>query len=275
MWKAVKYIIIFFAIQTFVSVLALILGKDKETSLLIGLLLSDILFITYILLNRETRPRPASFTVKPWTILLPCIFVWMAYLLPEFRIIETLDLPDTVFEDIDTESFFSVLGVLSIGVFGPIAEELLFRGVVLGSLLQWDRIKGRPWLAIILSAALFGLAHMNPAQLPAALSMGLFFGWLFYRTGSLIPGIVLHVFNNSLPCIAGMISAEETGPETMADYFGSPWIEDISIALSLIVCIEFLVVVVRMVNRHYPPMESFRLAQNESDAGDSEGVADM
>ena len=64
MWKAVKYIILFFVIQIFVSVLTLILGKDKETSLLIGLLLSDILFITYILLNRETRPRPASFTLK-------------------------------------------------------------------------------------------------------------------------------------------------------------------------------------------------------------------
>ena len=86
--------------------------------------------------------------------------------------------------------------------------------------------------------------------------MGLFFGWLCYRTGSLLPGIVLHVFNNSLPCIAGMVSAEESRYETMADYFGSPWTEDIAIALSLIVCIECLVVVVGMVDRHYPLPEA-------------------
>ena len=255
MWKAIKYILIFYAFQIMVSIPTFFLGNDKGSSLLIGLLLSDILFIVYILLRKESRPRPDSFTVRPWTMLLPCIFVWLAFLLPEFRIIDTLDLPDTVFEDIDIESFFSVLGVLTIGVVGPIAEELLFRGVVLDSLLHWDRIEGRPWLAVILSAALFSLAHMNPAQLPASLSMGLFFGWLCYRTGSLLPGIVLHVFNNSLPCIAGMVSAGESEYETMTEYFGSPWTEDIAIALSLIVCIECLVVVVRMVDSHYPRPE--------------------
>lgn len=252
MWKAIKYIIIFFAFQFLAGIPAFLLGGYGGQSLLIGLLLSNALFIAYVLLKKEVRPSKEAFTVRPRTILLPCILVWMAYLLPEIRIIETLDLPDRVFDDIDTESFFSVLGIMAIGVFGPIAEELLFRGAVLNSLLEWDRVKGRPWLAIILSAVLFSLAHLNPAQLPSTLSMGLFFGWLCYRTGSLLPGIVLHVFNNSLPCIAGMLSTEDSGSETLAEYFGSPWIEDFTIALSLVVCIECLVVVVRMVNRHYP-----------------------
>lgn len=253
MWKSIKYILVFFAIQIAATVLCLFFkGNGKEESMLIALLLSDILFMAYIFLDKEGRPRPGSFTLRPWTILLPCIFVWLAFLLPEVRIIEVLDLPDTVFRDIDTESFYSVLGILAIGVFGPIAEELLFRGAVLGSLLEWDRTKGRPWLAIVLSAVLFSLAHGNPAQLPVSLSMGLFLGWLRYRTGSLLPGIVLHVFNNSLPCVAGMLSAEDSGTETLAEYFGSPWIEDITVALSLIVCIELLVVVVRMVDRHFP-----------------------
>ena len=270
MWKAIKYILIFYAFQIMASVPVFFLGNDNGKSLLIGLLLSSVLFIAYVLSRKETRPRQDSFTVRPWTILLPCIFVWLAFLLPEFRIIETLDLPDTVFEDIDTESFYSVQGVFAIGILGPIAEELLFRGVVLDSLLHWDRIEGRPWLAIILSAVLFSLAHMNPAQLPATLSMGLFFGWLCYRTGSLLPGIVLHVFNNSLPCIAGMVSAEESRYETMADYFGSPWTEDIAIALSLIVCIECLVVVVRMVDRHFPLKKSACIEYGGT-LGDREG----
>lgn len=282
MLKAIKYILVFFAFQIlagfFVMIPVSLLDMDYSKSMLISLLLSDILFISYILLSKEARPTKDSFKVRPWTLLLCCVLVWLAFFLPEVRIIETLELPDTVFKNIDTTSFYSLLGVLAIGIAGPVAEELLFRGVVLDSLLQWDRIKGRPWLAIILSAALFSLAHLNPAQLPASLSMGLFFGWLCYRTGSLLPGIVLHVLNNSLPCIAGMFSPEESGMESLSEYFGSPWIEDITVALSLIVCIECLVVVVKMVDRHYPLKESARTALAESDAMDdegSEGVAEV
>ena len=280
MLKAIKYILVFFAFQILAGLFVMIpvsfWGMDYSRAMLVSLLLSDILFISYIFLIKEARPAKDSFKVQPWTLLLCCVLVWLAYFLPEIRIIETLDLPDTVFKSIDTTSFFSLLGVLAIGIAGPIAEELLFRGVVLNSLLKWDRIKGRPWLAIILSAALFCLCHLNPAQLPASLSMGLFFGWLCYRTGSLLPGIVLHVFNNSMLCFAGMFSTEESGLESLTESFRSQWIEDIAVALSLIVCIECLVLVVQIVNRHYPLKESARtmLADSEAmDDGGSEGVA--
>lgn len=109
-----------------------------------------------------------------------------------------------------------------------------------------------PWIAILLSAALFSLAHMNPAQMPGTIAIGLLYGWLVYRTGSLLPGIVGHVFNNSLVCILAMFPEEEGSPETVTEMFDSPFLEFLAVAGSLFICIVVVKTIVQMVNEHYP-----------------------
>lgn len=84
-------------------------------------------------------------------------------------------------------------GILSICLLGPVLEELLFRGAVTKVLLRHYR----PRVAIVLSALLFGLFHINPVQVVAASCSGLLLGWLYWRTRSLWPSIVVHVLNNS------------------------------------------------------------------------------
>ncbi len=69
----------------------------------------------------------------------------------------------------------------------------MFRGAILRSLLTTQR----PWVAISLSAFLFALAHLNPAQLPHAFLVGLLLGWMYWRTGSILPGMAYHWANNS------------------------------------------------------------------------------
>lgn len=97
------------------------------------------------------------------------------------------------------ESSFDVLqggwlGILSITIAGPILEEMLFRGVFTRVLLQ----RYRPILAILLSALIFGLIHINPVQVLGATLMGILLAWIYYRTSSLIPCILSHILNNSL-----------------------------------------------------------------------------
>ena len=77
----------------------------------------------------------------------------------------------------------------------PLCEELVFRGAVLRALLRWTP---RHWVAIAISALFFALIHVNPAQMPHAFLAGLLLGWLYYRTDSVVPGIVLHWVNNSI-----------------------------------------------------------------------------
>ena len=80
----------------------------------------------------------------------------------------------------------------------PVLEEMLFRGVVLRSFLQqYSR-----WLAILGSACLFGLAHMNIYQFLCASVLGVVCAWLYEKTRSLWPGIVLHASSNGVAIYA-------------------------------------------------------------------------
>lgn len=86
------------------------------------------------------------------------------------------------------------LGILCVAVLGPVLEELLFRGAVTKVLLQ----KYSPTVAILLSGLLFGLFHINPAQVVSASLIGFLLAWLYWRTRSVVPGILIHILNNGV-----------------------------------------------------------------------------
>lgn len=75
-------------------------------------------------------------------------------------------------------------------VFGPIAEELLFRGLILGSLRPFGKR-----FAILASAILFGFFHGNLLQAPFALALGLVLGYVAVEHG-IFWAMGLHLFNN-------------------------------------------------------------------------------
>ena len=79
----------------------------------------------------------------------------------------------------------------------PIAEEIVFRGAIQHT-LQVALGKRYPWIAIVISALIFGFIHFNLAQGVHAFVIGLFLGWMYYRTGSILPGFVFHWVNNSV-----------------------------------------------------------------------------
>ena len=94
--------------------------------------------------------------------------------------------------------FSGIAGVLNACIFGPIIEEICFRGLVLGALLK---TRCSPWVAILISAVAFGLLHEFWANFVTATLFGILAGWLYWRTGSIIPGLIIHVTNNSLTAI--------------------------------------------------------------------------
>ena len=97
------------------------------------------------------------------------------------------------------QQFFSgIAGALNACIFSPTIEEICFRGIVLGGLLK---TRCRPWLAILISTLLFALLHGLGANFVTAILFGILVGWLYWRTGSIIPGIIIHITNNSLTAI--------------------------------------------------------------------------
>ncbi len=90
------------------------------------------------------------------------------------------------------------LTVLVAGVLGPVAEELIFRGLIYGY------VEGRfgGIAAIIVSTVLFAAAHVEPAHVAVVVPMGLLFGWARMHTRSTWPTIAAHVANNTAATLA-------------------------------------------------------------------------
>lgn len=82
---------------------------------------------------------------------------------------------------------FGLLGLLVVFV-GPVFEELMFRGWIIGGL----REKWGDRAAIVFSAALFALIHGDLPGMPALFALGLVFGWVYRRSGSLWASILVH-----------------------------------------------------------------------------------
>jgi hypothetical protein len=134
-----------------------------------------------------------SSRVKP-LVMLSSVGAWLsAYWLVSLLMAYSKWIPDIMEQTFDN-ILSTPLGIFSIAVVGPVVEELLFRRAVTDALLK----KFSEWRAIIVSALIFGLFHINPAQIIPAFLMGILFAWIYCRTRSLIPTIVVHILSNSL-----------------------------------------------------------------------------
>ena len=118
------------------------------------------------------------------------------------------DIPNFVGEETFKNLMFHPLGFLTVSIIGPVAEELLFRGGVLTDLTRKYSVQG--WFVPIgLSAAFFALAHMNPAQIPIALLLGVLLGFAYWWTDSLWAPICIHIYNNSFASVMTILFPEE------------------------------------------------------------------
>ena len=82
---------------------------------------------------------------------------------------------------------------LALCVMPAIAEELLFRGAFQGLMRPCGSAA-----VIFAPALLFGVLHLDLAQVLTAFACGVFLGWLAERSGSILPGMLLHLVNNPL-----------------------------------------------------------------------------
>lgn len=79
-------------------------------------------------------------------------------------------------------------------ILGPIIEELLFRGYILKGL----RNKYGMTVALLVSSVIFAVFHLNIVQILNAFIMGIIFGLLYIKTGSVFSCMLAHILNNSI-----------------------------------------------------------------------------
>lgn len=104
--------------------------------------------------------------------------------------------------------------LLIAGILGPIFEEIMCRGVLIGGLLK---IKCPVWTAIILSGIIFGALHGMIIMFVECTIFGIITGWLYCRTRSLIPGIIMHIINNSALTVFLLLTYQSYSQSDTAD----------------------------------------------------------
>ena len=125
-----------------------------------------------------------SFAIDPIALLMPEMPAWLEEALSQM-----------------TQGNF-ILNFICVSIMAPFFEEWLCRGMILRGLLNYrkpgtDRRGMHPAAAIAVSAFFFAFIHLNPWQAIPAFLMGLVFGYVYYKTGSLKLTMLMHFTNNT------------------------------------------------------------------------------
>lgn len=191
-------------------------AMNDATGIIVTTVVFTVISIAVFLLAKWCEVSRHWIRTRPWVTLIWCVVAALGAIIPSVWIQEHMPELPNIAEDTFDIIMKDRWGYLAVGLLAPLGEEMVFRGAVLRSLLQWC---SKPWVAIAISALIFAAAHMNPAQLPHAFLIGLLLGWLYYRTDSIVPGMVYHWINNSVAYI--MYNLYPSADLTLVDLFGS------------------------------------------------------
>ena len=203
MKKTISYLLIFLGIQMVGGGIGNIVWQHFQGSpdvtpmqLIVTTAVVSTLTIALFLLTRWSKVSPTWLRTRPWMVLAWSVVAALGLIVPSMWLQEQMpELPNWMNEEFDM-ILQDRWGYVSIGLLAPLSEEIVFRGAILRSLLQSQRLS--VWGAIAISALLFALTHLNPAQMPHAFAVGLLLGWMYWRTGSILPGVAYHWANNSV-----------------------------------------------------------------------------
>lgn len=171
-----------------------IVGKNENNVIIITSAVYSVILLIIFIKKKWCILSPNYMQSKPWDIFLWTALVGFGTIIPAAFLDSIIpNLPNVVADKI-SGIIKNDYGYFTLCIFAPFVEEMIFRGSVLKMLL---RINKHKWGAIAISALIFSLMHMNPAQMPYAFIAGLFLGWLYARTGSILPGVVFHWVNNT------------------------------------------------------------------------------
>ncbi len=227
-WPTVGWIILYFVLQIAISIAFLagaaimhpgLLGAVKAGSstamsnpiiaqgVLWGLLLSGVVTLGIMWLNLRKNDRanriglfgPSRLDLKQTVTLGAALvvgvfafnYIYTTYVIPGVELQDDLK---ALLKALSTGPLNIGLKYLVIAGIAPALEELLFRGYLQNSLMPKMNHHAAIWLA----ALIFGAVHLQPLATPALTALGVAFGYLYYKTGSLKTNIALHMINNGL-----------------------------------------------------------------------------
>jgi uncharacterized protein len=222
LWGGLAWVLLFLFLQIVAGVAALGIaigidnsGRDamelaRDPSFIAGptiisLIASSLVLLGLFWLHLRKEDRAARIGLMRWSklsllqtiglaiglIALGLAFnhLYATYVIPDVKVQESLR---KMFEALPDTPFNMVMLFVAIAIIAPLLEEILFRGFVQNALAK--RLPA--WGAILGASAIFGAVHMDYHAFPALMMMGVVFGLLYHKTGSLRVNIVAHMLNN-------------------------------------------------------------------------------
>ncbi|MDQ2086056.1 CPBP family intramembrane glutamic endopeptidase [Herbivorax sp. ANBcel31] len=142
---------------------------------------------------RLNKIRPVTLVIIFFLTVFSIPLVAIINLLNHFLVKALFGRAEVMQPPISTDFPGVLVSFFVIGIVAGICEEVLFRGVIQRGFEKYGVKK-----AIIITALLFGLMHLNFQSLFGTFLLGVLIGFIVYRTNSLYGGIFAHFANNSI-----------------------------------------------------------------------------
>ncbi len=186
---ALEFVFVIFVIKYAVqSMYEQWLGNTLYSGTLTGLTIAIVLLLGLYFI--ALRPKD-WWRIALWTLILIVFSVAALYLTSFLG--NTVDNSKTESLKQNVTLFTIIIGIVSAGIVSPFYEEIFYRGFI----YRWLRARVSMSWAIVISSLIFTLAHFPTMNaMPVNFISGVVFAWTYERTGSVVPGMIVHgVFN--------------------------------------------------------------------------------
>lgn len=193
------------AAQLMTSPLFLTLSLLLNFTVICGAAVAGGILSRESIIARLSLGRPSAL----WTLPLVFVGTWFVWGLVMMAMPKLFDTPSDhligVQQMLASMARTSpLLLILLIAVMPAIVEELLCRGYVQRRLTQ----RLGPLVGLLLATIGFGILHMDPQHVVGVLPLGLWFGFVAWRTGSVYPAMLCHASNNGLAVAIILLNPE-------------------------------------------------------------------
>jgi len=174
----------------------------------IGVLISAIILTKFTLNKRKQKYKDFitnNFKKINFEIIFITLITAVSLSIIILNINSLIISPDYENPILETAFKGNVLGIIFALLIAPIFEEVIFRGIILGGLKKNYSIIA----ALMISALLFSISHFTLVQLVPTFIAGLYFGYIYYKSDSLILSMFAHFSYNLLPII--IVQFQEIG----------------------------------------------------------------
>ena len=204
--QCILVLLLFFVFNGIIVAGLSLITNNLDIKITLNFILSSLctIAIIYIINKKREKKLKFQFGIYDYNLLIISSLIVITYIVGiSTPIFKSFLFP--LFHDADsiiTNPFLNPYIVISTIFLAPFFEEILFRGIILkGLLMNHSATK-----AILTSSILFAIIHFFPAQIINASFLGLFFGYIYFKTRSIGYTIILHFVANLTSLTAGYLN---------------------------------------------------------------------